>query len=288
MSGQRWPDCDPDVQRFVLGIVGALHRELSTELVGIYLHGSLAMGSYYPPKSDVDLLVVVNVRLTVPQRAGLAALLVSLSDERPTVGDIELSVVTQHSARSFEHPLPYEVHFSAMWKERIRRGEVEFAGDGRDPDLAAHVTSVRERGVALLGPNPGEVFAPVPDRDFHDSVMADLAWIVEGDNILETPFYAVLNGCRMLMSRAEPATKVPSKDEAGDWALEHVPDEHRVVVREALDAYRSTDPVTEENRKTAGLRWDRQRLLSFRDFLKRQLFEGDPGLPERGGVQKDA
>ena len=33
---------------------------LGDNLVGIYLHGSLAMGGFTPDKSDIDLIVVVN------------------------------------------------------------------------------------------------------------------------------------------------------------------------------------------------------------------------------------
>ena len=33
---------------------------LGENLVGIYLHGSLAMGCFNPQKSDIDLIIVVN------------------------------------------------------------------------------------------------------------------------------------------------------------------------------------------------------------------------------------
>lgn len=38
-------------------------KGLKEKLVGIYLHGSLAMGCFHPNISDIDFLVIVNERL---------------------------------------------------------------------------------------------------------------------------------------------------------------------------------------------------------------------------------
>lgn len=273
MPGQRWPECDPDVSRFVERVLEALRAELGDALVGVYLHGSLALGSYYKPKSDIDLLLVVRQALDFARRDRVSRLFLRLSEDRPTIGDVEVSAVTEHAARSFEHPMPFELHYSTSWNERIARGEVDYAEDRRDPDLAAHVTSVRESGVALLGPEPTEVFAPVPEEDFLDSILDDLEWIVEGDNILSSPFYGVLNGCRVLLVHTDRSRRVPSKEEAALWALDYVPDEQRPIIRAALDAYRSSDPVTAETRQTAGRTWDRAPLLAFRDYLRVSVLE---------------
>ena len=37
---------------------------LKNNLVGIYLHGSLAMGCFNPHRSDIDLIIVVNEPLS--------------------------------------------------------------------------------------------------------------------------------------------------------------------------------------------------------------------------------
>lgn len=267
-SGQRWPECDSAIALFIDKVVDGLLDQLGDSLVGIYLHGSLALGSYYPPKSDIDLLVVVRDRMNPAEREGVSRRFVELSMDRPTTGDVEVSAVTEHAARRFEHPMPYEMHYSTSWNERIERGEVDYTEDLQDPDLAAHVSSVRESGVALFGPPPTDVFGPVPEEDFLESILEDLEWIVEDEQILSSPFYGVLNGCRVLFVLADRSRRVPSKEEAAAWALEHLPTEHRPIVDEALDAYRSPDPVTETNRQTAGRTWDARALLAFRDFLR--------------------
>lgn len=44
-------------------IANLLKCDLSQSLVGIYLHGSLAMGCFTPQQSDIDLLVIVKEKL---------------------------------------------------------------------------------------------------------------------------------------------------------------------------------------------------------------------------------
>ena len=50
-KAQSWQDCDTDIKEFVNELVAKVHSELGDNLVGIYLHGSLAMGGYYRQKA---------------------------------------------------------------------------------------------------------------------------------------------------------------------------------------------------------------------------------------------
>ena len=47
-----------DTQSVLDQAVDLFKEELGSHLVGVYLHGSLAMGCFNPEASDVDLLVV--------------------------------------------------------------------------------------------------------------------------------------------------------------------------------------------------------------------------------------
>ena len=276
-GGQRWDGCDADVRAFAERVAAALRTALRTalgdSLAGIYLHGSLATGCYYRAKSDIDLLAVVRERLDADTRRRLSHLLLALSDARPTTGDLELSVVLERDARAFAHPMPYELHFGESLKEAIRRGEMDYAiADRHDRDLAAHCTVVRARGVALAGPPPAEMFGPVPPEAFLDAVLDDFAWIAEGDHILESPFYATLNACRVLQLLAEGGGGVvANKEEGALWALAHLPAEHHPVIRRALDCYRSASPVTPESRRTGGVEWGADALRAFRDYAVEQV-----------------
>jgi predicted nucleotidyltransferase len=69
------------------------------DLVGVYLHGSAAMGAFVPTRSDVDVLVVAQGPLSAPTKAAVADALSESSLPCPDVG-LEMSVVTLESART--------------------------------------------------------------------------------------------------------------------------------------------------------------------------------------------
>src|SRR5262249_42910570 len=78
---------------------------LGNNLVGIYLHGSLAMGSFNPDLSDVDFLAVTKSKLTPSQRKEFAQTMIRLSVHAPRKG-LEMSVITQSELLDFRHPTP--------------------------------------------------------------------------------------------------------------------------------------------------------------------------------------
>ena len=56
---QHWSNCDYRIKEYINGFINLLKYNLRENLKGIYLHGSLAMGCYYYPKSDIDVIAVV-------------------------------------------------------------------------------------------------------------------------------------------------------------------------------------------------------------------------------------
>ncbi|WP_405063393.1 DUF4111 domain-containing protein [Kribbella sp. NBC_01505] len=261
---QSWADCDADIREYVLGAVRAAGLEGSS----VYVHGSLAMGCFYRAKSDVDLLVVVPEPLTPVERERVARGFAGTAAARPVLGDLEMSVLTADQAATHEHPRPYEVHYSAMWTDAILEGRLDYTGSGADPDLAAHITVVRKRGVAISGAPADEVFAPVPYEDYLSAVMEDLQDVMDGDALLKSPYYGVLNACRVLATLELGPGTVLSKEEG---AVLHVPAEHQAVVEQALSCYRNATPVSAAERDTDGHGWDAAALLSFRDWVLAQV-----------------
>lgn len=268
---QSWPTCDEDIAAFVQATVELLATELGDNLVGVYLHGSLAMGSYFRPKSDLDLLIVSDGPLPAESRRRLARVLARHMRRRPTVGNLELSVITAETARAPRAPVPYELHVSGMWEEPILADQVDFAVNGTDPDLPAHLTHVRQRGVCLFGPPIEKAFGDIAWDAFLVAVNEDAAWVLADRNLLQSPFYGVLNVCRVLQLREQNHHQVHSKDEAASWALDNLPAAHHDLVRLAWAAYRSADEVDPSLRQTAGLDWPVAALMSFRDFARSQL-----------------
>lgn len=98
---------------------------------------------------------------------------------------------------------------------------------------------------------------------------------IEDEHIIETPFYGVLNICRILQLINENSQTVHSKDEGGEWGLNNLPQEYHAIIQQALDAYRSSVEVSEEQRRTAGKNWNKKKLLAFRDYARRTLNQRD-------------
>ncbi|WP_433162840.1 aminoglycoside adenylyltransferase domain-containing protein [Kribbella sp. CA-247076] len=281
---QAWGDCDPDVRAYVVDTLDAT----GLRPVGVYVHGSLAMGCFYRAKSDVDVLVVVPETLTPAEREHVAQTLAHRAAHRPIVGDLELSVLTEDQAANHQHPRPFEVHYSAAWTARILAGDVDYTATHQDPDLAAHLTVTRHRGATVSGPPPADVFASVPYGDYLAAITADLDDILAGDEILASPYYGVLNACRVLATRALGPGTVLSKEEAVPWARANLPPQHHPLIDQALTCYRSTRPVTPTERPTDGHPWNHPALLNFRDTIRAALDDHSPKSQSdlTGGAQR--
>lgn len=279
---QSWDHCDDDIREFVDAVVGVFRSGLGDNLVGVYLHGSLAMGSYHRPKSDVDILAVVRAGLDDESARSVGLMLAQVARTRPTTGNLECSVITSNPAAQVPDPMPFEIRYQTSWHEDLLAGNIGNRQNWVDPDLPAHITTVTQRGVCLFGEPIAAVFAVIPWPRFMASVRDDFDWIVTDGHILETPVYGVLNICRVLRLLQDPERVVRSKAEGGEWAPVHLPERYRPVVDAALDAYRSSDPVTEADRRTAGRRWDREALLALAEYGRGVAQDFDRGAnPER-------
>ncbi|MFD0711604.1 aminoglycoside adenylyltransferase domain-containing protein [Paenibacillus sp. GCM10027626] len=268
---QKWPECDPGVKRFIHSFVELLQNHLADHLVGVYLHSSLATGSYYPPKSDMDLIAVTADKLSAKTAKEIAISIARFSDTRPTTGNIEFSIVTASAAKTIPSPMPYELHYSSSWHDRILGDEVEYGGEQFDSDLFVHLLYVKKRGCCLYGEPVHVVFGDVNWDDFMFAVLDDLDWILADENIVESPYYGILNICHTLQMLADKKQVAYSKDEGGEWGLVHLSERFIPLINMALSVYRCNDPIDEENRRTGGVSWNSAELLAFRDYARELL-----------------
>jgi predicted nucleotidyltransferase len=276
--GKGWAECGETIRGWVERACGALGSELGGSHVGTYLHGSLASGSFHPPKSDVDVLFVAGAPLTPEARRRFARTAVTVTRERPIVGGLECSVVLRDDLQRGVHPMPFEAHFGEEHVQEILEDRVDWDDTRTDGDLAAHVQAICEFGIALAGPPVGSIFRPPSHSDFLDSIRSDSDWIVQDEHILESPFYGVLNLARVFWVLDGVSTRlVPSKDEAGEWLLAEVPEEHRAILHMALDTYRDESPLRPEDRRSGGRSWPRGALLRFRDWARERLARAEEG-----------
>ena len=265
---QSWSNCDETIHKYINGLIDLFMLRLGENLVGIYLHGSLAMGSYFPPKSDIDLLIVVNQSIEADFAKELNLSIAGYAEKRPTVGSIELSVITLETAQTVPIEIPYELHYSEMWHQRILDNQVEYGKHPIDPDLPAHLMCVKKRGVCLYGKPINKFFGKVNWHNFMLAVLDDFDWIVANENICESPYYCILNICRVLQSLQENNQKILSKYEGGIWGINSLPSEYLFLIQKALAVYSSDTLVNEDERKTGGVSWDKSALLAFRDYAR--------------------
>lgn len=266
IQGQSWFTCDPSIRDYLRGLVSLLGESLADNRTGVYLHGSLATGSWFPPKSDMDILVVVDCELE-PDRAGALNLAIArYSLTRPTVGDIELSAITRAAAHDVPAEMPFELHYSEDWRQRIFDSQVIYGNGKTDIDLQAHLLCVKRRGICLCGAPIAEVFGDVPWQRFMAAILDDFDWIAAGENIRASPYYGILNICRVLQALREDNRQVLSKLEGGLWGLEHLPEKYAPLIEQALAIYTSGEEIPESQRRTGGAAWDPRTLLAFRDY----------------------
>lgn len=159
--------------------VAAACRQWLPGLIGVYVHGSAALGGM-TDRSDLDVLVISESAAGVDDLA--RSLLAEVTSPRP----LELSVVASAAAVQPRRPWPFLLHVNTA-EERI----VVDDGTG-DPDLIAHYAVTRAAGIGLSGPEPADVIGRIERNQLLMYLRDEMRWGLEhGDQR-----YAVLNACR--------------------------------------------------------------------------------------------
>lgn len=207
---------------------------LKDNLVGIYLHGSAAMGCFHEKKSDVDLVVVVNTGISNEIKLRYMDMIVELNSHAPEKG-IEISLVRRDVCKPFVYPTPFELHFSALHLEWYKANPSDYVErmQGVDKDLAAHFTVIYHRGVCLFGERVKDVFGRVRKEFYFDSIWSDVEHAEE--EISRNPTYFILNLCRVLAYKREGL--ILSKQEGGNWGIANVPKQYHPLIQAALEEY---------------------------------------------------
>lgn len=218
-------------------IVTQYRAILGGNLVGMYLHGSLAFGCFRWEASDIDFLVVTQAPPSPDEKLALLRVLSGLERSAPPKG-FEMSVVLERECLHFRYPTPFELHYSNAHATRFQSDPAAYcaAMHGTDPDLAAHFTVIRSVGRALWGKPISAVFGDVPREAYLRSILAD----VSGAENDVASVYIVLNLCRVLAYAQDGM--VLSKAQGGRWVLAHLPQADARSVSAALASYEGGAP----------------------------------------------
>jgi hypothetical protein len=246
----------PAAAELAAGWAADLAVILGPALVGVYLHGSLALGDYVPGFSDIDLLVVE--RGPVPSAVRRLVLRFWLERSGRVGGrgrghhqGIEVSHVSWGAWRDGPG-VPYLLHFS----ERCRAEAEEMDAAGRDPDpplgggrdldLPAHMIVTAAPGIRLAGPARRTLSASVPASWYLASLASDF------QDAPDLAVSTVLNACRTLRWLA--TGQVGSKTEGGRWMLVHGDATYHGLARRAVEARRQGVPFLDPDALAGQLR----------------------------------
>jgi len=217
-------------------LVDGVRDVLRDDLVGAYLHGSAVLGGFRPD-SDIDVIVVSKRRTTVAEKRRLIDLLLSISGRGASLRPgrpIELDIVVESEIRPWRYPPTFDLHYSELWRERFESGELEPWTRTTNRDLASALTMVLLGDEPLAGPHPAQVFDPVPRSDYIDAILRDIGTV---DEFLPWDTRNVVLTLPRIWS-AVATEAVYSKEDAADWALPRLPEEHRAILKLARAAYR--------------------------------------------------
>lgn len=238
-------------------IVNSYKDILKDNLVGIYLHGSLAMNCFNPNSSDIDFLVVIKEKLDFKDMRQLIDVLLQLSELGPKKG-FEMSVLLEQDTKNFKYPTHFVLHFSDFHKDRYINQPNYICGGFEDHDLAAHIVILRERGICLHGSPIKDVFQEVPKKYYIDAIKSDIE--DSKTEIKNNPVYYILNLCRVLYFLQDG--NICSKKEGGEWAIINIPEKFKDIIQGALNIYSDTNNVFSVNSKN---------LVEFADYMLSEI-----------------
>ena len=204
-----------NVNELLASLLSRTRDVLQEKLAGLYLYGSLTTGDFDPQSSDIDLLAALSSDVSATESEGLRAMHQKFARENPAWEDrIEvayLSVAALRTFRSERSPMAV-----------ISPGEpFHVTNAGKEWLMNWYV--VREKGVALFGPPPQALIAPVTRQEFTECVRGYVAeWgdRVKGTLARKEQAYAILTMCRAL--HLHRTGEAASKRQAALWAQEEL------------------------------------------------------------------
>ena len=220
------PTDHDDVSALLAMLTDRLVALAGDRLVALWLTGSLTYGDFDRGSSDIDFLVVLDRPLAEAQRGELKLLHERIAAAFPVWAErIEGSYITSDMLRHVDPPAmprPY-INGGAFWEPDPRYGN----------EWLINLFALRERGVALMGPEPAKLIAPVAIDDVREASKLDLVgeWLPKLDDrsffdSSHHQAYATLTMCRILHRAVHEG--VVSKRVAAGWVIAHV--EERWVV----------------------------------------------------------
>lgn len=219
-----------------------LDRENPGDVVGVYLYGS-AHTSGLRPDSDIDLLMLTRRSLTVPERAALVSLLLSVSgwhghaERFPDTAHrrpIELTGLVVDDIRPLTDAPRRDFQYGEWLREDLVNGDLPHPTD--DPDAVILLATAHSACRVLRGPAFGDAVAPVPPALLRTALLAiipDILEEIEGDER-----NTLLALARILVTL--DTGRIVSKDAAAEAVGRTLPAADRDLLERARAGYLGT------------------------------------------------
>lgn len=222
-------------------------EQLGETVLGIYVHGSLALNCFVEKSSDIDIIIVTNERISKEERLDIASKLIKI-DGKPC--PLEMSAIWINDLIKEEYPVKCQFHYSDYWRDsynRILKNELEsnyiLDNDFEDSDIASYIQVLNQNGICIYGESIDKVFPNISPEIFWESISNDI------DNYkfdAYKPRYFVSNILilgRILSYKKEK--KVLSKYDGAYWMLKYVPIRFQYIVENAIKVWFMDDKAIE-------------------------------------------
>jgi predicted nucleotidyltransferase len=214
------PGQDPtpyqDINTLLHELLSGVQTILGQQFVGMYLHGSLALGDFRPEGSDIDFLVAADGNLSEDYVRALHDMHERLVALDARWGhELEGSYIPRQALRRYDPADAVHPHIE-------RGGSLVVEHHQTDSVIQRHVA--RERGITLAGPPPHTLIDPIPADDLRRALVGLMrSW---WGSMRHDPFrlrhrgyqaYAALTMCRILYTMRHGI--IVSKPTAGRWGV---------------------------------------------------------------------
>ncbi len=247
-AGPAWPTPWPEVDRAVRRLLDGVGEAIGDRLVGLYLHGSLALGDFFPPASDVDFHVATAGTLDRTALDRLGALHAGFKAEGGWVARLEGVYLPPSVLRRLEPAGGRCPTVGSDWDFGLGRS---------GPTWVLDRWVTREHGLVVTGPDPRELIDPIGPGELRAAVRASMLgdWAERARGEADVAWlrprnyqgFAVLTMCRDLYVLEHGV--LVSKPVAAAWAARRLGPPWAATVERAL-SWRADERV--DDRSLAG------------------------------------
>jgi aminoglycoside adenylyltransferase-like protein len=226
---------------------------LGTNLVGIYLYGSLTQRTFNPKSSDVDCIVVTERDLSDAQFRNLGDWLSRAAESNPWAARLQMLFLIKSEVLTMNSK-------ACLYQF----GLLKRSGSDGNPIIWMNAVM---SGRVLFGPPPESFVPAITPEILFQALVREVGYLreevsqkpeSEWRNVPSYRAYAVLTLCRILYSFRKGT--IVSKQRAARWAIKYLPEEWGEIILQAME--------THDNKRAADIPLFRiEQFIDFADAL---------------------